>query len=229
MNLLLEVKNLSVEFKKGKKILDHVSFEVKKGEMISLIGLNGTGKSTLLKAIVGLVKPTSGTVVKHTDKIFYIPQKSDLDTSFPLTVKEFSELFGSKNYADYLLQTGMQKFLKSRVGDLSGGEYQRVLIALALSQQPDLLLLDEPTSGVDIAGEESFYQLVHDIRQQYGLSIILVSHNIHLVVKNADKVLCLAGHLCCTGSPKEMQDNKEFQMIFGKYLQPYIHHHDHTH
>lgn len=228
MEKILEVKNLSVEFSRGKKILDNVSFDVESGELISLIGLNGTGKSTLLKAIVGLIKPTSGEVVKHTDKVFYVPQKSDLDTSFPLTVKEFAELFGSKNYAEYLEQTGMKKFLKSKVGELSGGEYQRVLIALSLSQKPDLLLLDEPTAGIDISGEESFYELVHDIRKQ-GISIILVSHNIHLVIKNADKVLCLAGHLCCTGSPKEIKENKEFQAVFGKYLQPYIHHHDHTH
>ncbi len=229
MNTLLEVKNLSVEFSGKRKVLDNVSFQVNKAELISLIGLNGTGKSTLLKTIVGLVMPTSGEITKHTEKIFYIPQKSDLDTSFPLTVKEFCELFGSEDYEKYLSQNGMKSFLKSKVGDLSGGEYQRVLIALALSQKPDLLLLDEPTAGVDIASEESFYKLVHDIRKKHGISIILVSHNIHLVVKNADKVLCLAGHLCCTGSPKEMEQSKEFQAIFGKYLQPYIHHHDHTH
>jgi len=226
---ILEVKNLSVEFIKGKKILDDVTFDVNKGELISLIGLNGTGKSTLLQTIVGLVNPSAGEIIKHSEKIFYIPQRSDLDTSFPLTVKEFCELFGSKDYKKYLAKTGMETFLKALVGSLSGGEFQRVLIALALSQKPDLLLLDEPTSGIDVAGEESFYKLLLDIRSEYGLSIILVSHNIHLVLSNADKVLCLAGHLCCRGTPREVHKSKEFQDLFGKYLQPYIHKHDHNH
>lgn len=229
MTKILEVKNLVVEFSKGAKVLNNVSFEIERGSIVSLIGLNGTGKTTLLKAIVGMIKPSSGEIIKHTERIFYVPQKSDLNTSFPLTVREFCELFGEKGYRVYLEQTGVGGFLKRKIGSLSGGEYQRVLIAVALSRKPDLLLLDEITAGIDVAGEESFYELVLEISKKYGIAIVLVSHNIHLVIKNADKVLCLAGHICCTGRPSEMKENKVFQSIFGKYLQPYIHRHDHVH
>ncbi len=228
--MLLEVKNLSVEFEKGSKVLDDVSFDVKKGEMISLIGLNGAGKTVLLKTIVGLIKPVSGTVKKHTENIFYIPQKIDLDTSFPLNVEELCELFGAKgNYKKYLVSVGMEDFLHASVSDLSGGEYQKVLIAIALSRKPDLLLLDEPVSGIDVVGEKSFYSLVSDIKKEYEAAIILVSHNIHLVMNNADKVLCLHNHLCCVGSPQDMKGREQFKEIFGEHLQPYIHHHDHVH
>lgn len=229
MDLLLEVKDLTVEFEKGKKILNNVSFNVKRGELVSLIGLNGAGKTVLLQTIVGLIPITSGVIKKHTQKIFYVPQRIDLDMSFPLNVQEFCELFGAKDYRKYLAATGMMSFLEAAVSGLSGGEYQRVLMAIALSQKPDLLLLDEPISGIDVAGEKSFYKLIAEIRNQYGVSIILVSHDIHLVINNADTVLCLANHLCCTGAPQEVKQNKEFQKIFGEHLQPYIHHHDHVH
>ncbi len=228
--MLLEVKNLSVEFEKGKKVLENISFDVKKGEVISLIGLNGAGKTVLLKTIVGLINPVSGEVIKNTDNIFYIPQKIDLDTSFPLNVRELCELFGAEgNYEKYLKSVGMDGFLKATVSDLSGGEYQRVLIAIALSRKPDLLLLDEPVSGIDVAGEKSFYSLVKEIGKDYGPAIILVSHNIHLVINNADKVLCLHDHSCCVGEPKEVKETEQFKEIFGEHLQPYIHHHDHVH
>ncbi len=228
--MLLEVKNLSVEFEKGKKVLDNVSFDVKKGEVVSLIGLNGAGKTVLLKSIVGLVKPTSGEIKKHTDNIFYIPQKIDLDTSFPLNVRELCKLFGAeKSYEKYLKSVGMDGFLNAAVSELSGGEYQRVLIAIALSRKPDLLLLDEPVSGIDVVGEKSFYSLVKEIGEEFGPAIILVSHNIHLVINNADKVLCLHDHSCCVGDPKDVKKTAQFKEIFGEHLQPYIHKHDHAH
>lgn len=226
---ILEVKNLSVQFSKNKKVLNDISFKIEKGQIISLVGLNGTGKTTLLKAIVGIIKPNDGKIIKHGANLFYIPQKSDLNTSFPLSVKEFCELFGAKGYEKFLKELKMGKFLKQKVGSLSGGEYQRILIAIALSQKPNLLLLDEITTGIDIAGEEQFYKLILKIRREYGVAIMIVSHNIHLVIKNADQVLCLAGHLCCSGKPQEMKNDKTFQKLFGKYLQPYIHKHDHIH
>lgn len=229
MDPLLEVKNLSVQFEKNKQVLKDVSFSIHKGEIISLIGLNGTGKTTLLKSIVGLVHPSKGAIAKGSTKVAYIPQKSDLNTSFPLTVREFCELFGADDYKKYLDELDMGDFLNSTIRALSGGEYQRVLIAIALSKKPDLLLLDEITTGVDIAGEQRFYESIMKIRDTHNIAIVIVSHNIHLVIKNADQVLCLAGHLCCSGKPEEIKDNTTFQSVFGKYLQPYIHKHDHIH
>ena len=230
MKTILEVKNLDVSFgEEHKPILENVSFQVMEGQLISLIGLNGTGKTTLLKTIVGLIKPQSGEVIKHTKNIFYIPQKVDLDTSFPFTVREFCQLFGAKGYHSYLEKTGTDKLLDQDVGNLSGGEFQRVMIALALSKKPELLPLEEPASGIDITGEESFYKLISEISKEEKLAIILVSHDLHLVMKNTDQVLCLAGHLCCIGAPAEVKKNAEFQEIFGKHLQPYEHSHDHIH
>ncbi len=229
MNPILEVKEVSVEFEKDKKVLDKVSFDIKRGELVSLIGLNGAGKTVLLKTIIGLIVPTEGVVKKHTDNIFYIPQKSDLDMSFPLSVADFCKLFGAGNYKKYISDVGMSSFLKSAVSDLSGGEYQRVLIAIALSRKPDLLLLDEPVSGIDLVGESSFYSLIDEIRKEYDLSVLIVSHNIHLVIKNSDKVLCLANHLCCTGVPAEVKESEAFVKMFGNHLQPYAHKHDHPH
>lgn len=228
-NTVLKVENLSVSFEKGVNILEKVSFEIKRGQIVSLIGLNGTGKSTLLKSIAGLIKPSSGVIEKGDSKIFYVPQKADLNMSFPLSVKEFCDLFGEDGYEGYLEDLGMRSFLKARVSSLSGGEFQKVQIAIALSRKPDLLLLDEVTAGIDVAGEEHFYELVLKMREEYGIAIVVVSHNIHLVIKNADQVLCLAGHICCSGRPSEVRDDEAFKKVFGKYLQPYIHHHDHIH
>lgn len=229
MESVLKVKNLSVSFKKGVNILENISFEIQKGQIVSLIGLNGTGKTTLLKAIVGLIKSTSGSVDKMNSKVFYIPQRTDLNMSFPLSVKEFCDLFGEKGYEKYLNDLGMKKFLKAKVSSLSGGEYQKALIAIALSRKPDILLLDEITAGIDVAGEEQFYELILRMRKEYGVAIVVVSHNIHLVLKNADQVLCLAGHICCSGRPSEVKDDEAFKKAFGKHLQPYIHKHDHIH
>lgn len=226
---VLKVENLAVSFKKEKPILKEINFEIKKGEIVSLIGLNGTGKSTLLKAIVGLIKPATGKINNFGSRIFYIPQKSDLNMSFPLSVKEFCDLFGGKDYQKFLKELKMLKFLNNQINSLSGGEFQKVQIAIALSQKPDLLLLDEITAGIDVVGEEQFYELVLRIRREHGIALVVVSHNIHLVIKNADQVLCLAGHICCSGKPKEIKDDQVFQEVFGKYLQPYVHHHDHVH
>ncbi len=225
---ILEVKNLSFSYGK-KKILDSINFSIGKAEIVSLIGLNGTGKSTLLKNIVGILKPSKGAEIIKRGKIFYIPQSKDLNTSFPISVKEFCELYGGKDFEEILERLNISKLLDCSMRDLSGGEYQKVLIAIALSQKPDLLLLDEITAGIDVVGEESFYKLVLDIREKYQVAVLVVSHNIHLVIRNADQVLCLAGHLCCTGKPHMIKDNEVFVENFGQYLQPYIHQHDHTH
>jgi len=229
MKKLVEIKNLSVKFPPDKLVLDNLSLSINEGELISLIGLNGSGKTTLVKAIAGLIKPSKGEIKRFTDKIFYIPQKSDLDTSFPITIRELFALFGRKPYEEYLKQVGMLSFLDRQVGKLSGGELQRVFIALALSNKPDLLLMDEPISGIDVVAEKSFYEMIERIRKDYEMSIVLVSHDIHVVIAHADKVWCLAGHICCQGPPAEVASSKEFLELFMPHLQPYKHKHDHVH
>lgn len=229
MQTLIEVKNLTVKFSPDKLILDNLTLDIKRGELISLIGLNGSGKTTLVRAIAGLIKPSKGKVKRHTNKIFYIPQRSDLDTSFPITVRELMDLFGKKPYAKYLKEVSMIDFLDAQVSKLSGGELQRVFIALALSNKPDLLLMDEPISGIDVVAEKSFYGMIERIRKEYDMAIVLVSHDIHVVIAHADKVWCLAKHICCQGTPAEVKSSKEFLEQFTPHLQPYKHRHDHVH
>lgn len=226
---ILEVRDLVVDFGGKNLVLDHVSFDVQPQEFVALIGLNASGKSTLLHAIMGLIPITGGTIKKNTKKIFFIPQRSDLDISFPVTVKELCDLFGQWPYDDYLEEVGVINVLNERVANLSGGQFQRLMVAIALSREPELLLLDEPVSGVDLAGEMSFYKLINDVRAKHGMAIMLVSHDIHLVVSQADKVLCLANHLCCSGKPEEVVKSADFKETFGPYLKPYSHHHDHEH
>ncbi len=228
-NQILEVNNLTVNFGLKKPILDKVSFNISSGEFVALIGLNGSGKSTLLHAIMGLAPVASGTIIKNTKKIFFIPQRSDLDTSFPVTVKELCELFGAEHYEDYLAEVGILSSLNKKVANLSGGQFQRVMVAIALSRQPELLLLDEPVSGVDLAGETSFYKLISDVRAKHSMAVVLVSHDIHLVISRADKVICLAKHICCSGKPEEIVESSDFKETFGPYLKTYSHHHDHEH
>ena len=222
---LITGNNVGIRYGSKNPVLSNVSFTIKRGEMVSLIGLNGAGKSTLLKTMIGMIQPSSGSITKYTDKIGFIPQSHDLNMSFPLTVSEFCKLYGSKKYHEFLEQVDMNRFLKHKLKNLSGGQLQRVMIALALSQKPDLLLLDEPTSGIDIVGQASFYELIHTIIKNHDIAVVVVSHDVHLVLKYSTQVICLTNHVCCTGTPKQVTKKSEFIDAFGKHLVPYIHHH----
>ncbi|PKL36674.1 zinc ABC transporter ATP-binding protein [Candidatus Peregrinibacteria bacterium HGW-Peregrinibacteria-1] len=226
--VLVEMKDVTVAFKKGANILENISLEVREGELISLIGPNGAGKSTLLKAMIGLVVPNNGVVKRFTDNVFYVPQSKDLDGSFPMSVREFATLYGQKGFENYLKEMGVLEKIDERIGSLSGGEYQRVIMAIALSRKAELLLLDEPTSGIDIIGEQTFYRLITDIHLKYGISMIVVSHNIHMVMQNTNKVMCLAHGGCHVGKPTHIKSNAAFKDVFGDHLIPYIHEHEHT-
>ena len=236
-NTLLEVSKLHISYDAGKSfILKDISFSLQEWEILSIIGKNGTWKSSLLKAIAGVENIFSGNIHKNTQKLSYIPQKIYLEKSFPLKVWEFFHIFND-NFSEDELETLIQSFQIERLSHrnihtLSGWEFQKILIINSLLSNPELLLMDEPTAGIDIIWEEQFYKNIADIRKMFPkIAIILVSHNLNLVYKNSSRVICLHdNNLCCHGSPAEILKNEDVNKVFGKYLRPYEHSpHSHKH
>ena len=235
-NKLIDVVKLSV--KRGNTtLLSDVSLSVSRGEIVTLIGPNGSGKSTTVKAILGILKPNSGTVTCANNlRIGYVPQKLEINWAMPLTVRRFMRLTQkhSNTAIDAALDTTGVGGLHSRqITDLSGGEFQRVLIARAIAARPVLLVLDEPVQGVDFNAELEIYQLIATLRQQLNCGVLLVSHDLHIVMAETDTVICLNGHVCCSGTPQAVTNSQEFQDLFGvrgsQALAVYQHHHDHSH
>lgn len=222
----------------SKVILDGVSFQLSKGAFTTLIGPNGAGKSTLLKLMLGFLTPTHGTVNwSEGHRLGYMPQKIQIDTSFPITVGRLFDLKpGSVDLQDRaaIEQLTQTIDLKTRyIGDLSGGELQRVLLAYALLGNPDVLLLDEPMQGLDIDAEALFLNMLQSLKYEYRKTIFMVSHDLHLVFKHSDHVICLQTHVCCQGSPSSIQDDPAYHVLFGQrkdsMMSLYAHRHDHTH
>jgi zinc transport system ATP-binding protein len=237
---LLDIHNLSISYDNKKSfILRDISFSLSSWEILSVIGKNGTGKSSLLKAIAGIQKIHSWKIKKHTKNISYVPQKLELDKIFPLLVEEFFYIFNTSisqsDITKYLKLFNSEKLRNRNIHDLSGGEYQKILIINSLLSNPDILLLDEPTSWIDVVWEELFYKNITEIKKIFPkLAIVLVSHNLSLVYKNASRVICLhENNFCCHGTPQELSKNSDIQNIFWEYLRPYEHQphalHHHTH
>ncbi len=233
---LIEVVNLSV--KRGRDTLIHdVSLSVSRGEIVTLVGPNGSGKSTTIKAILGIQKPATGTVSSlDAITIGYVPQKLEINSSMPLSVHRFMRLTHKhKDDAIHsaLATTGAEGLYNREMSALSGGEFQRVLIARAIAARPDLLVLDEPVQGVDFNAELEIYQLIAQLRDELNCGVLLVSHDLHIVMAETDTVVCLNGHVCCSGSPQVVTTSPEFTDLFGargsEALAIYKHHHDHSH
>jgi zinc transport system ATP-binding protein len=233
---LIEARAVSVHFR-GRTILDGVDLEVSRGEIVTLIGLNGAGKSTLVRILLGLITPDSGRVVRQPNlRIGYSPQHLHLDATLPLTVARFLTLGASAGEArlrELLAEVGVAEILHSQIADISGGELHRVLLARALLRKPDLLVLDEPLAGVDVAGQSELYRLIAEIRDRYACGVLLVSHDLHVVMAATDRVVCINHHVCCTGRPESVTRHPEFVALFGPHvaqaLALYTHHHDHQH
>jgi len=236
-DILLTLDNIGL-VRDEREILSRIQLTVARGEIVTLIGPNGSGKSSLVKIAVGLLRPNTGT--RHllpNINIGYMPQALKLDKSLPLSVQHFLQLTAHRPKVPQILTTlaevGVERLLKSSVHSLSGGEWQRVLLARALLQQPDLLVLDEPMQGVDLTGQEELYNLLADVPKRHSCGILMVSHDLHLVMAATDKVICLNGHICCEGHPEAVSTHPEYLRLFGwqgsKGLAVYSHHHDHQH
>jgi zinc transport system ATP-binding protein len=247
---LIEAINISHHYEE-RKVLTNVSFSIFPNEIVTLIGPNGAGKSTILKILLSLIEPTSGSVRKPDSlSIGFMPQKVNLDNSLPLTVERFLQLAlnkkiltsiwkrkESKEIEETLQQLDIQSLRNQQLKNLSGGEFQRVLLARAIIKKPQLLILDEPVQGVDLQGQTELYHLINSIKDTLKCGVLMVSHDLHVVMKSTNKVLCLNQHLCCSGHPNIISENKDFQKIFGTGFEEvafYEHHHNnnqcnHTH
>ncbi|WP_269582636.1 ATP-binding cassette domain-containing protein [Roseibium sp. Sym1] len=214
-----------------------VDLTVSPGEIVTLIGPNGSGKSTTAKLALGILKPTEGRADRRPGlKVGYVPQKLAIDWTLPLTVARFLRLTNPLSDADCkaaLSRTGAERLFGSEVRALSGGELQRVMLARAIARNPDLLVLDEPVQGVDYSGEIAIYDLISDIRGTLGCGILMISHDLHVVMAQADQVICLNGHVCCRGTPSDVSQDDSYHALFGtrrnSALAVYEHHHDHVH
>ena len=219
-----------------KWLVKGVSLEVEKGKIVTLIGPNGSGKSTTAKIALGIFKKIEGEVEKYTNKIGYVPQKISIDWTLPLRVYDFLTL--TENISEVAIDealslTGVIHLKNKNLGNLSGGEFQRVLLARAISKKPEFLVLDEPVQGVDFTGEIALYELIKKISDELNCGILLISHDLHTVMSATDHVVCLNGHVCCSGSPIDVAKNNEYKALFGEQasqiLSRYEHKHDHVH
>ncbi len=234
--LLLQARNLS--YKLGKRlILDSISFELRRAQITTIIGPNGAGKTTLTNIVNGLISNFEGEIERVPGlRIGYLPQKVYVNTLMPLSVERLLQLTHSATdqEIDHALAQTEVAYLKQRqVGSLSEGELKRVLLARTTLGQPDLIVLDEPTAGVDVSGEIRMYQLIGELRTQLQCAVLLVSHDLHLVMSQTDHVLCLNQHLCCSGLPESVSQHPEYLALFGQpasdSIAIYAHHHDHEH
>jgi zinc transport system ATP-binding protein len=253
----LEVKGLSVKIN-NRYLIEDITFSVDKGQIVAIIGPNGAGKTTLFKAILRLIPYVTGSVLLfgHSFKnkslpirIGYVPQRLEFDRAFPLTVSEllsftippiwsipFYKKTREKEYIKELLEiVGAQDLAKITIGNLSGGELQRIMIAKAIVNNPEILFLDEPAAGIDIEGQERFYDLINRLNKEKGMTVILISHDLNIVYRFADAVLCLNQRLICRGKPEETLTDEVIKRVYGDMMGTYIHrcrtHHtsDHEH
>ena len=232
---LIKLDNAGV-YKSSKWLVRGVSLEVSKGQIVTLIGPNGSGKTTTAKMALNILNPDEGTILRNTKKIAYVPQKINIDWALPLRVSDFMNI--TSNISDSLILenlklTGVEHLIHSDIKNLSGGEFQRVLIARAIAKKPEFLVMDEPVQGVDFNGEISLYKIIKKISDNSNCGILLISHDIHFVMSSTDHVICLNGHVCCSGTPSYVAKNQAYIELFGEHtasvLSLYKHKHEHTH
>ncbi|HUT48548.1 MAG TPA: ATP-binding cassette domain-containing protein [Alphaproteobacteria bacterium] len=221
----------------GKTLLEHVNIEVAQDEIVTLIGPNGAGKTTLIRVLLGVMAPDTGTVQRRAGlRIGYVPQRFEADPVLPLTVTRFLTLGSKRPAADaldrILEETGIVALRGAPLHALSGGELQRALLARALLRAPELLILDEPVQGVDFSGQLDLYDLIGRLRREYHCGVLMVSHDLHVVMRSTNRVVCINRHLCCAGQPEAVSRHPEYVSLFGPRageLAVYTHEHDHAH
>ena len=216
--MLIECDGLSVHLGK-RMILSNITLSVSPQEIVTILGPNGSGKTTLFKTLIGALQPSSGVLSKKPGlRIGYVPQKLHIDETLPMTVRRFMNLPGGHSpnrVAEALAHAGVPGLDKQQIMDLSGGQFQRVLLARALLGTPDLLLLDEATQGLDHRGSADFYRQIASVRESLGCAIVMISHELHVVMRHTDRVICLNGHICCQGKPETVSGSPEYHALFG--------------
>ena len=234
-NLLVKLENGGI-FKSSKWLVRGVSLEINKGQIVTLIGPNGSGKTTTAKMVLDILSPDEGIMKSFTKKVAYVPQKISIDWTMPLRVIDFMQLtskLSQNEIIESLSLTGVEQLLYNQIHNLSGGEFQRVLIARAVAKKPEFLVLDEPVQGVDFNGEIALYDLIKKISSTLSCGILLISHDLHFVMSATDHVICLNGHICCSGTPSSVVKDSAYIELFGEHrsktLTYYQHDHDHTH
>ena len=232
---LIETRGLGVVLG-GARILRDVNVTLHAGEIVTLVGPNGSGKSTLLRLLVGALRPTEGAVLRAPGLVFgYVPQRLAIDHTMPLTVARFLAFAGGppEARADALERVGIPDLGGAQMIDLSGGQFQRAMLAQALLRRPDMLVLDEAAQGLDQPGVARFYRLIEELRAELACAVLMVSHDLHVVMAASDRVICLNGHVCCEGTPTVVSAAPEYRALFGQgtggTLALYRHEHDHSH
>ncbi len=232
MQPIIEFHNVSKKF--GNKLpINNVSFTVKKNNITTLIGPNGAGKTTIVRLMLGLEKPTSGEVIINPKlKIGYVPQKFNLSSDLPITVKKFLDLLAPNNITNDIKEIhsfiDLERLKDQEISTLSGGQFQKIVLASSLLSKPDLIILDEPLQSLDVTSQQEFYQLISLTRKKLDITVFMISHDLFTVIKNSDQVICLNGHICCTGTPNAITPNSDFSNALSS-LGFYTHHHDHKH
>jgi len=231
---LITATNLGLSFG-GAAVLQGVDFRIDPGEIVTIVGPNGSGKSTLLRLLLGVITPSTGETVHRAGlRVGYVPQKLAIDASLPMTVGRFLQLpmrHGADAVAKVVQDVGIVGLEDRQLSALSGGQFQRALLARALLTHPEILVLDEPTQGLDQQGEAAFYRLIEQVRTKTGCAVLMVSHDLHVVMAASDRVICLNGHVCCEGTPHVVRDAPEYRAMFGHgtggALALYQHEHEH--
>lgn len=234
--VLLALQSIDKDFA-DKKILEHISLTIEEGQIVTLIGPNGAGKTTLVRIALGLLAADSGTVYHRPRlRIGYMPQRVHVEPTLPITVNRFLQLANRRDralMASTLEELKIGHLGRQQLAGISGGELQRVLLARALLRKPELLILDEPAQGVDLAGQAELYRLISDISDRQGCGVLMISHDLHLVMSSTDEVICLNHHICCHGKPEHVSTDPAYLSLFGagaaEDLAVYTHHHDHDH
>ena len=233
---LMSAEGIGVQYG-ARRVLQHMNFSIDAGEVVTIVGPNGAGKSVFLRVLIGAEQPSEGRVNRtHGLVIGYVPQRLSIGQTMPMNVARFLALSGSQNASNnqaMLARVGIPDRAKEQMASLSGGEFQRVLLAHALLGEPQVLILDEPTQGLDQPAVAAFYRLIEEVRDELGCAILMVSHDLNVVMRRSDRVICLNGHICCEGTPSDVSLAPEYQALFGVdnegALALYHHEHDHTH
>lgn len=228
-DLLVQLSHIGLYYGQ-RAVLKDIDLSIQAKEIVSLIGPNGAGKSSLVKILLGIQAPQQGSIKRKAKlKMGYVPQRFNPSSSLPLRVTDLleSKKINTDLLEQIIVETGIAHLLQRQVQQLSGGERQRVLLARALLNQPELLVLDEPMQGLDIQSETELYAYVRTLPARYGCAVLMVSHDLQWVMQGTQRVICLNHHICCSGTPSDIQQHPAYQEIFGTQRVIYQHHHDH--